>query len=272
MNVSLSMWSVHRTVRENNWTVLDFLTFCKVEGIDRVELLNVFWKDPQLELETVVRYIDENQMMVSSYAVGNDFVSEKAEKRQAALQEIIEAIPVAQRLGTSIIRVFSGSLTGTIPHETALDWIVEGLTKATRQAEAAGITLCLENHGLLAGSGVQVKQILDRVDSKALRSTFDTGNFLLVDEAPSRAIEILLPYIGHVHVKDFKELPDGRYQSLGGKAFEGIAAGRGDVRLESIIHKLQNNGYTGAYVLEYEGLGSEADGIRASFDYFRTIT
>jgi hydroxypyruvate isomerase len=272
MKLSLSMWSVHRTVREKNWTVYDFLSFCKEEGIDHVELLNVFWKDPQKELEDVIRFVGENQMEVTSYAVGNDFVSESAEVRQAALQEIIDAIPIAQKLGTSIIRVFSGSLSDEITYDTALDWIVTGLVEASKFAEKEGIVLCLENHGKLAGSGEQVKQILERVNSKALRSTFDTGNFLLVDEAPIHAIEVLLPYIGHVHLKDFKESSSGHYQSLKGKSFEGVAAGQGDVHLDSLIRKLQHGGYSGVYVLEYEGLGSEAEGIRKSYDYLRTLS
>jgi hydroxypyruvate isomerase len=35
MELALSMWSVHRTVRKKGWTVLDFLAFCEEEGIRR---------------------------------------------------------------------------------------------------------------------------------------------------------------------------------------------------------------------------------------------
>ncbi|WP_127487673.1 sugar phosphate isomerase/epimerase family protein [Paenibacillus ehimensis] len=267
MKLSLSMWSLHRTVRANSWTVMDFLSFCRKEGIDSVELLNVFWQNQDRELDEVVRYCRENGIRVASYAVGNDFVSESEERRSAALREITDAFPVAKALGTSLVRVFSGSLHPGIDYGQALGWIVSGLSEAAKRAEAAGITLALENHGQLAGRGGQVKDILEQVGSKALRSTFDTGNFLLVDEHPSQAIEPLLPYIAHVHVKDFKRHPEGRYTSLGGQTFEGTVAGEGDTHLASLIERLEASGYAGAYVLEYEGTGDEAEGVRGSYAF-----
>jgi sugar phosphate isomerase/epimerase len=184
MELSLSMWSVHRTVKENGWVVRDFLEFCSKEGIKQVELLNVFWKNAAVELPEAVALMKNKGIRASSYAVANDFAKENADERKAALQEILDAIPVAQALDVKVIRVFSGNLTDQVTYDKALEWIVEGLSAAAEAAGKAGITLCLENHGKLAGSGVQVKAILDRVNSPYLKSTFDTGNFLLVDEKP----------------------------------------------------------------------------------------
>ncbi|OBR63429.1 AP endonuclease [Paenibacillus oryzae] len=271
MKLSLSMWSVHRTVKEKGWSVLDFLSFCKDEGIKDVELLNVFWKNVQNELPEVLAFTATHGITVSSYAVANDFVKATAEERAGALKEITDAFPIAKALGTGIIRVFSGNLTGVATYEEALDWIVDGLKEAAAGAEKEGLVLCLENHGKLAGSGEQVKTIIDRVDSPSLRSTFDTGNFLLVDEHPTTALDTLLSDVAHVHFKDFVLQADGRYKSLGGKAYEGISLGQGEVELEKIVNKLIGNGYQGAFVLEYEGVGSEAEGIRRSYDYFATI-
>lgn len=271
MELSLSMWSVHRTVRENGWTVSDFISFCKKEGIPSVELLNVFWKDVQKELPAVIQQLKGSGIQASSYAVANDFAKDSAEERAAALAEIIDAIPVAKALGVKVIRVFSGNLTEQVTYEAALDWIVEGLSQAARLAEREGLVLCLENHGKLAGSGTQVKTILDRVGSPALRSTFDTGNFLLVDEQPLQALDVLLHVVAHVHFKDFLSHGEGRYKSLAGHAYEGVALGQGDVDLKTIVQRLTAIGYQGAYVLEFEGPGSEAEGIRQSYEYFRSI-
>lgn len=271
MELSLSMWSVHRTVRTKGWTVLDFLAFCQQEGIRQVELLNVFWKDADRELPAVVEALKASGIRASSYAVANDFAKDSPEKRSAALKEITDAIPVAKALGVKVIRVFSGNLTEHVTYEAALDWIVEGLGEAAAQAQREGLTLCLENHGKLAGSGVQVKTILDRVNSPALKSTFDTGNFLLVDEEPLKALDVLLHEVAHVHFKDFRSQDDGRYKSLSGKAFEGVALGQGDVDLQTIVKRLKEIGYTGAYVLEFEGPGDEAEGIRQSYQFCSTI-
>jgi sugar phosphate isomerase/epimerase len=170
-----------------------------------------------------------------------------------------------------VIRVFSGNLAEGIAFEQARQWIIDGLKTASREAEKSGVTLCLENHGKLAGKADQIKTLLDRVDSPALRSTFDTGNFLLADEHPLDALRLLAPYIGHVHVKDFKEQGNGKYKSIGMRTYEGVPAGEGDASLPDVLDSLQAGGYTGAVVLEFEGIGDEADGIRQSFERLRTM-
>lgn len=271
IELSLSMYSMHRTIKAQSWDTMDFLQFCHAENYRRVELLAHFWEDVQAELETVVSALRSLKIGVSSYAVSNNFVSTDSTLRKQALLKITDAFPIAERLGTKIIRVFSGSLVEGISFEEANNWIIAGLKEACREAEGVGMTLCLENHGKLAGKGAQVKEIIDRVNSPALRSTFDTGNFLLVDENPLDALRELTGYIDHVHFKDFKQAPHGRYKSIGMRTYEGVPAGEGDAQLFAILQMLVFSGYAGAYVLEYEGSGDEADGIRRSYRHFQDM-
>jgi sugar phosphate isomerase/epimerase len=58
---------------------------------------------------------------------------------------------------------------------------------------------------------------------------------------------------------------------LSGASFEGVSLGDGDVDLKEIVRRLNERGYQGAYVLEYEGVGVEAEGIRESYTYFNTL-
>ncbi|CAG7619591.1 Inosose dehydratase [Paenibacillus solanacearum] len=271
MDLALSMWSVHRTAKEKGWRATDFLRFCEAEGYRKVELLAHFWQDAASELEETAACAKQCGITVVSYAVSNNFVSQDPEARRKALLQITEAFPVAQQLGTRTIRVFSGNLLDGIDYGDALQWIVDGLGAAAKEAEAAGMSLCLENHGKLAGRGEQVRHIIEAVGSPALQSTLDVGNFLLVDEDPVHAARLLLPYIGHVHVKDFKKSDGGRYKSLGNQAFDGVPAGGGDVDIPAILDLLRKSGYDGAYVLEYEGQGVEADGIRESYHNMKLL-
>jgi hydroxypyruvate isomerase len=272
MGLALSMWSMHRTVEERDWTVIDFVKYCRQTGIEEVELLSVFWKDIDHELEQVISYMKEEGLRASSYAVTNNFVIADENARKAALQEIIKGIDIAQKLDTSILRVFAGNLIDGISKDEGFEWILEGLSKAAAAAEQSGIILCIENHGKLAGKGIQIKEIIEKVGSGALRSTFDVGNFLLVDENTTEAAKILLPYIQHVHLKDFKQNKGGEYSSLSGKKFDGVAIGEGDVDIATVIDMLKGASYQGAYVLEYEGTGSEMEGIQRCFDHYRSLT
>ncbi|WP_195575644.1 sugar phosphate isomerase/epimerase family protein [Paenibacillus sp. 1001270B_150601_E10] len=271
MEFTLSMWSVHRTVREHQWTVIDFLSFCHDQGIHQVELLDVFWKDVDKELPEVIGYLNQHNIKAISYAVTNDFVSQELEARQAALDKIRSAFPIAASLGASVIRVFSGNLNGDITYEAAQQWIVEGLSAAAKEAESLGLTLCLENHGQLAGTAKQVQSILEQVHSPALKSTFDTGNFLLVDEEPLQALNELLPFIEHVHLKDFTITEGGRYRSLSGLTYEGRVLGEGVAQIEPILRTLKANGYSQGIVLEYEGLEDERAGIQKCLAAFEQM-
>lgn len=271
MELSLSMYSMHRTVREKGWSAADWLRFCGTEGWSKVELLAHFWKDAAAELDETADTAKACGIEVVSYAVSNNLVSPDPRERKAGLRKIIDDIPLAQKLGTNVIRVFSGNWIDGIEYRDALEWVVDGLKEAAERAEAAGVTLCLENHGKLAGRGEQVKEIIDRVDSPSLRSTFDTGNFLLVDEHPLEAAKTLLPYVGHVHFKDFKEQEGGRYKSLSGRTYEGVPAGEGDTDLPQMLRLLADAGYRGRLVLEYEGLGSDVEGIRQSYRNFERM-
>ncbi|CAG7644555.1 sugar phosphate isomerase/epimerase family protein [Paenibacillus allorhizosphaerae] len=265
MDLALSMWSVHRTAKEKGWRAIDFLQFCEAEGYRKVELLAHFWQDAARELEETAACAEQCGITVVSYAVSNNFVSPDPEARRKSLLQITEAFPVALSLGTRTIRVFAGNLLDGIEYGDAWQWIVDGLGAAAKEAEAAGMSLCLENHGKLAGKGEQVRHIIEAVGSPALKSTLDVGNFLLVDEDPVHATRSLLPYIGHVHVKDFKKSDGGRYKSLQNVTFDGVPAGNGDVDIPAILGLLKQFGYGGSYVLEYEGQGIEADGIRESY-------
>lgn len=271
MEFTLSMWSVHRTTRGHQWTVLDFLSYCHDQGIKQVELLDVFWKDVDEELPYVKSYLDQHDMKAISYAVSNDFVNQDPALRQAALDKITCAFPIAIALEAKVIRVFSGNLNGDIAYEEAQQWIVEGLSGAANEAEKLGLTLCLENHGLLAGTGAQIQSIIDQVASPALRSTFDTGNFLLVDENPLDALHKLLPYIHHVHLKDFAATEGGRYRSLSGLAYEGRVLGEGIAQIEPILRALHDYGYSNGIVLEYEGLEDERTGIQQCLAAFSNM-
>ena len=115
-------------------------------------------------------------------------------------------------------------------------------SKAAYAAEQ-GITLALENHGLFAGRGEQIEEIIKEIDSPYFGSTFDTGNFLLVNDEPTKAIKSLVNMVKHVHVKDFAEVDPSytgqTYTAIDQRRFVGTVALEGDVDLKSIFADLK---------------------------------
>jgi hydroxypyruvate isomerase len=270
MNVSLSMWSVHKYWYDGTWNVVDFINFVGTTKANGVELLDIFWKNQEEELPLVDTALKEYNLSVPCYAVSNNFVSDDPEYREKQLQDVKDGVDMAAYFGAKVVRVFSGNVDGNIPFEDGMAYIIEGLEKAARYAESKNITLCLENHGQFAGRSDQVLHIIQMINSPALRSTFDAGNFLLVDQNPTHAIIELKNVVQHFHIKDFVKVNDSRDQtlkSLKGNYYLGKVAGDGEVDLPFIIESLKSAGYDGWYTVEFEGTEEQKEGSIRAVDY-----
>lgn len=257
MKISVSMYSLNSTIKEENWTIFDFIDYAKSISLDGVELLDIYWNDKEKEIKQVKEALQKHDLSVSAYDVTNNFVKESSEERAKEVAKIKDGIEVAKQLGTNIIRVFCGDLHGDLTYEDGQDWIVEGLKACAETAEKEQVYLAIENHGLLAGKSEQVEEIINKVNSPFVKSTFDTGNFLLVHEEPKEAFDRLRDKIVHVHFKDFREKGADEsikgFRSTEGVELIGTVPGDGKVDLSYIVQGLKENNYDGWLSIEYEG-------------------
>jgi len=275
MKLGISMYSYYGLWRDGALDIPGFIENARRIGVDGVELLEAFWRDKATELPLVDAALASTGVKVGVYSVSNDFVSDSAADRSAALDKVKAGVDSANYFGAKIVRVFSGNAKEGIGFDQAFHWIVEGLREGAAYAEAGGVRLALENHGQLAGKYEQVKRILDTVGSPALGANPDTGNFLLVHESPHEAILALATRTAMVHFKDFREVPqnyDGpAYTSTDGLKFAGTAIGEGDVALESCVKELKAAGFDGWLNIEYEGAEDPMAAIPRSIAYTRGL-
>jgi sugar phosphate isomerase/epimerase len=258
MKISVSMYSLASAIKKEQWSIIDFIDYASKIPVDGVELLDMYWTDNnKLEIEQVKRTLDSLDLKVSAYDVSNNFVKETSEERDAEVKKVLDGIEVAKMLDTNIVRVFCGDINGDLTFEEGVSWIIEGLKKCAEVAEKAQVYLAIENHGLLAGTSAQVVEILKEVNSPYVKSTFDTGNFLLVHEKPAEAFNQLINEIVHVHFKDFREKiesdPFNGFRSTEGVELIGVIPGDGEVDLAYIIEGLKEINYDGWLSIEYEG-------------------
>lgn len=269
MRSAVSMWSVVSDAEAGKIDAPGFVHYAASIGAAGVELLNVFWKDQEREVPAVREALRETGLRLSAYAIDNDLVQPDAAERADQVRIIRDGVDLARRLGTSRLRVFSGGERAGVSQQQGLQWIIVGLREGATYAEQQGITLVLENHGLFAGRAGQVRHIIESVGSPALRANLDTGNFLLVNEDPVRAVRDLVPLAGYVHLKDFRRVQPGEqaaetYQGIDGSRYEGTVIGEGDVDLQAVLAALTQGGYDGWLSIEYEGAGEQRAGLDAS--------
>ncbi|QHW31649.1 TIM barrel protein [Paenibacillus rhizovicinus] len=272
MKVSVSVWSVHHYLYNGSWTNADFIDYAASIGAQGVELLSIFW-NAETDVPAVREALARTGLKLACFGACNDFANATVEGRAAALADIKNSVDMAALLGASVVRVFAGDTKEGIGYDQGKVWIVEGLQEAAAYAQSRNIVLCLENHGVFAGRSEQVKEIIEQVDSPALRSTYDMGNFLLVDQDPQPSFDELAPYISHVHAKDFKQVEEGAegaYRTLSGKSFYvGVVPTAGDASVAEIIVKLKAIGYKGWMSVEYEGLEEQKAGTSRAVELLR---
>lgn len=275
MEICLSMWSIHKYWYDKLWRQKEFIDFAASAGVENVELLDMFWGNGADELTLLEDALAQSGVRVGCYSTSNDFVRIIREERNSQLEKVKIAVDRAKYFDAKVVRVFSGNLNKDVSESQALEWILAGLTAASDYAGENGITLCLENHGYFAGKAEQVLSIVEAVNSPALKVTFDTGNFLLVDDDPMTALKVLKSHIQHVHLKDFIEVPHyyegAGYTAMTGKRFVGQVPGDGVVDLHGIVEKLQSYGYNGLLAIEYEGNEEQKQGSLESVRRLKEI-
>lgn len=202
-------------------------------GVNVVEL-----SDEQVtELKGI---LDAAGMKVSAVAspIGKVDASLPAAHEVERLRRIIE---VAKALGTKYIRMFSFFRAEDKSPADIRDAVMERLTLLAAEAHAAGVVLIHENEKDIYGDTPErVLDILETVNSPALRAAWDNANFVQVGVKPyTDAYAMLRPYLEYLQVKD----------AIAGSG-EVVPTGRGDGQLVETLTALSQDGYTGFASLE----------------------
>lgn len=186
-------------------------------------------------------------------------------REEGRLARVIE---VARALGAPFIRVFSFWTHGD-PAAISRE-VFRRMRDWAAMAESAGLVLVHENEKDIYGDVPErVLEIVEMVDSPALKLAWDSANFVQVGVRPhTDAFDMLAQHIAYLQVKDARIVD---------RAI--VPAGEGDGELADTIAALRSRGYAGFASLEphladAHALGgfSGAAGFGAAARAFRTLT
>jgi sugar phosphate isomerase/epimerase len=278
MRLSVSMYSYYRPVKEGRLDLPGFIREAKRIRADGVELLDFFYGDVDSDRELALGALAETGLPCPIFSVAQNFAKVDQAERKAQLEKIRFGVDEALIYGAKVVRVFAGDVSEFVGFDQARAWIVEGLTEAALYAQEKGVRLALENHGKLAGRGIQVRGLIEDVRQKAgndaLGANPDTGNFLLVNEPSHEAIQEVANLAYMVHFKDFRlakpEESEHLYKALDGTSFVGTAIGEGDVDLTSCVARLREAEFDDWLSIEYEGVEDSFTAVQRSVTNART--
>lgn len=158
------------------------------------------------------------------------------------LERFRRALHAAMVMNAPYVRVFSFFIPEGKEPDLYRDEVLERMGAMASEAEGAGITLLHENEKEIYGDvPSRCLDILEGVDSHALRAAWDAANFVQcgIQHPYTEGYDSLRPYIEYVHVKD--ALADSG---------QVVPAGDGAGEIPQTLAALRASGFDGFFSLE----------------------
>jgi L-ribulose-5-phosphate 3-epimerase len=248
MKQSISIWSFC-----GPWTLEEKFELAAKHGFQAIE--PDLTEDGPIGMETsddellqVKALADKHGLELSGLATGlywgANGASADAATREKAAAILDRQIHCAKVLGIDAILVVPGSVGAdfipdgeVVPYADVWERATDLIRKALPAAEAAGVTICVENvWNKFLLSPLEMKQFIEQFESPHVAVYFDVGNTLATGY-PEHWIPVLGKHIKRVHFKDYRRAVgsvDGFCDLLSG-----------DVNWPEVVNALKAIGYDG---------------------------
>lgn len=192
------------------------------------------------QLNELKALLDAAEMKVSAIAspIGKVDVSLPVEHEVERLRRAVNAAKV---LDSRYIRIFSFYYGEGVAVESIREEVIERMRALAAVAEESGVVLLHENEKDIFGDTPErVLDIIETVDSPALKVAWDAANFVQVGVKPfEEGYKKLRPHLEYLQVKDAL-FANGHV----------MPAGEGDGDVLRTVEALKADGYTGFASLE----------------------
>lgn len=226
------------SLRWQGWDAFQIMDYAAGLGLD-----NVHFSEREhfgsLEQGRLQQIRDHAQQLGLSLEIGMRSFNQLAGTFDSSLgtgeQQLTDMIDAATVVGSPIVRCFVG-MSDDRSRVAPVDLInetVRTLRAVASHAEAANVTIAVENHGGVDLLAPELRDVIERVDSTHVRVCFDTGNPLYAAEDAVYAAEILAPLTVSTHLRDTRVWLDDE-----GAKVQWAPAGRGSVDLRRIVDLL----------------------------------
>ena len=228
------------------WSFHDFVRRAGELGVDDVSLESCFFDSLEpgylAELGAVLDEHSLSRVLAWGHPDGLE-----AGRNEEAWRQMNTLIPKALCIGARIMRIVASSLMFRFePHAPQIEAIVRMLKQSVKIARDHGVILALENH--IDYTSAEILEILERVDSDALKVNFDTGNTLRMMEDPVAAARRLGPYTVATHTKDVAACRHVRPEEW--YFFSSVPVGTGLIDIPGVVRALAESGYQGVLAVE----------------------
>jgi L-ribulose-5-phosphate 3-epimerase len=236
----LVAYSYREALQAKSMTYEDLIRIAVETGTDGIDM-TVYWM-PSTADDFVLplrRLAYRNRVEIYSIGTRVRLAQPTPDLQEKELGELRKWVDVAQKIGASHMRVFSGPVPKDTTLEQAIGFAAETLKRGAEYAGARGIVLGLEDDGGITDYAKETIEIVKRADSPWAGMNLDTGNF-----RPPKVyeqIEMSIPHAVSTHVKTEVALDDGKT--------------RAPADWDRIFQMFARHGFRGYMGLEYEAAG-----------------
>lgn len=232
----------------------DLRTSHYVDMGHRTELgLDVSSRERRLDIK---RTLADRGFSICAILLENDFSRPELDKES---KYVIDGCKVAHDLGVEVVRI--NALMRELPGYTIDDSVsrmVRALRPCLNVCEDLGVSLAVENHGVIGNNEDFLRKLFDEAGSGHLGLTLDTGNFYWYGYPLSKVyaiVEEMAGLVRHTHVKNATVPEDLREARRKPGEVKMAPLFSGDIDLGRIINTLRSAGYDYDINIEDESLG-----------------
>jgi len=276
MKTGVSSYSFQQLIGKGAETQKSIIPIAKEMGFDGIEFTDLNAPEGVTEAQYAAEIREEcekNSLPVIAYTIGADLL-----KGESEVERVCKMLDIAKILGAPLLRHDAawGLPDGDKSYkgfENVLPLLADSCRKITAYAKTLGIVTMTENHGQFCQESARMEKLVNAVCDPNFGVLCDIGNFACADENSADAVGRLLPYIKHVHAKDFYirsgngiDPGEGFFRSRSGNYLRGSIIGHGDIPVYQCIRKITESGYGGYISIEFEGMENCIDAIKIGLE------
>ena len=206
IKIGLNAYSFNKPLMAGTMKISGVIEYCAQQQIDGVDLTGYYFPGypnvPSDEyLYAVKRTAFLNGVTITGTGVRNDFALTDVSSRQGHIQLVKNWVDVAAKLGSDMVRVFSGrELPKGYTFDQVLEWMVPAFQECAKYGQERGVIIGLQHHDDFLKTAGQTIRVVKAVDSDWFSVILDVGSVRQGD--PYEEIEKLLPYASNWQIKE----------------------------------------------------------------------
>jgi len=209
---------------------------------------NRYWSFNKSTLD--INYIERDASIVKELCdhYGLEICSLSANYNPSKFEEVKSIIIAADKIGCRQIRLFGTFYDGTRNYNEMLEDLIEDTKKLIPLSEEFNVKMIFEIHaGFIIPGASSAYRFASHFDPKNVGIIYDAGNLIYEGlENPKMGLEILGPYLSHVHLKN-AVWQDKSTDCDGTRYFEPTSAdmNKGYFDIKKLIQLLKEINYKG---------------------------